>query len=104
MALCLMPGHHLPHVTIWEFDKVIHFGMYVMLAVLMFYGWQKQVSFPGLHSKTFLKILLITSAYGFAVEVMQELFTSDRQFDLVDALANSTGAIVGCFFSARFIK
>jgi hypothetical protein len=29
------------------------------------------------------------------VEVMQDLFTADRHFDLFDALANSTGAIAG---------
>ena len=104
MSLCLMPGRHLPHVTIWEFDKFIHFGMYVVLAVLMYYGWRKQDSFSGLHTQTFLKILLVSSAYGFAVEVMQQALTADRQFDLLDALANSAGAIAGSFLGARFIK
>jgi VanZ family protein len=98
-----MPGRELPSLTIWEFDKIAHFGVYVILSALMFYGWQKQVSFPFLHKQMFLKILLITSVYGFAVEVMQELFTADRHFDLLDALANAVGAIVGSFCCALLL-
>lgn len=104
LVLCLMPGRELPSLTIWEFDKIGHFGVYLILAVLMVYGWRKQMSFSFLHTKVLLKILLITSIYGFAVEVMQELFTTDRHFDILDALSNSTGAVVGSFFSAVFIK
>lgn len=70
----------------------------------MVYGWRKQKTFSFLQRKVLLKILLLTSVYGFAVEVMQELFTTDRHFDMLDALANSTGSIVGSFFSAIFIK
>ncbi len=104
LVLCLMPGRELPSLTIWEFDKIGHFGVYLILSMLMVYGWRKQKSFSFLHTKALLKILLITSVYGFAVEVMQELFTTDRHFDMLDALANSTGAVVGSFFSAIFIK
>lgn len=65
----------------------------------MFYGWHKQTSFSWLHQKSFLKIVLITSVYGFAVEVMQEALTTDRQFDIFDALANSSGAVAGSLIS-----
>lgn len=104
LVLCLVPGRELPSLTIWEFDKIGHFGVYLILSMLMVYGWRKQKAFPFLHTRTLLKILLITSIYGFAVEVMQELFTTDRHFDMLDALANSTGAVVGSFFTAFFIK
>lgn len=70
----------------------------------MVYGWRKQKTFSFLQRKVLLKILLLTSVYGFAVEVMQELFTTDRHFDMLDALANSTGSIVGSFLSVIFIK
>lgn len=99
-----MPGRELPSLTIWEFDKIGHFGVYLILSALMVYGWRKQKSFSFLHSKMLLKILLLTSVYGFAVEVLQELFTADRHFDILDALANSTGAVAGSFLTAIFIK
>src|SRR4051812_23373058 len=80
LVLCLMPGKDLPSVSIFEFDKIVHFTLYLLLALMMYYGWKKQNTFSSLHNKTMLKILLLTSTYGFAVEVMQELFTTDRHF------------------------
>ncbi len=70
----------------------------------MFYGWRKQVSVSALHQNTFLKILIITSVYGFAVEIMQELFTADRHFDIFDALANCSGAVAGSLISVKLLK
>jgi len=95
LVLCLMPGKDLPSVDIINFDKLAHFGIYLILALLMYYGWRKQDSFLSLHKNTMVKILILTSCYGFAVEIMQELFTTDRHFELLDALANSIGAVTG---------
>lgn len=104
LTLCLLPGRDLPSVTIWEFDKVIHFAFYVILAGLMFWGWRKQDTFSALHTNTFLKILVITFTYGFAVEILQEALTTDRHFDWLDALANSTGAVAGCLISVKLLR
>lgn len=99
-----MPGRDLPSVSLFEFDKLGHFGIYFILSMLMFYGWQKQTNFSNLHVNAFIKIVLITSVYGFAVEVMQGTLTTDRQFDLFDALANSSGAIAGSLISVKLFK
>ncbi len=104
LVLCLMPGRDLPSVSLFEYDKLGHFGIYFILSVAMFYGWQKQTRFSSLHVNMFLKIVLITAAYGFAVEVMQGTLTTDRQFDLFDALANSLGAIAGSLISVKLFK
>ena len=104
LTLCLLPGRDLPSVSIWEFDKVIHFAFYVILAGLMFWGWRKQDAFSALHTNTFLKILVITFTYGFAVEILQEVLTTDRHFDWLDALANSTGAVAGCLISVKLLR
>ena len=102
LVLCLMPGKDLPSITIWEFDKVVHFTLYILLSLMMYYGWKKQHSFTSLHRHTFIKILAITFAYGFAVEIMQEFFTNDRHFDIFDALANSIGAVAGSLLAIYF--
>lgn len=104
LTLCLLPGRDLPSVTFWEFDKVIHFAFYVILAGLMFWGWRKQDVFSALHTNTFLKILVIAFTYGFAVEILQEALTTDRHFDWLDALANSTGAVAGCLISVKLLR
>ena len=104
MVLCLMPGKDLPSVSIWEADKIGHLTVYTILSMLTFYGWKKQRNFPQLQKNTILKILLITSTYGFAVEVLQEVFTADRHFDILDALANCTGAVTGSLISVKLFK
>jgi VanZ family protein len=101
LFLCLLPGKDLPSVSIFEFDKIGHFSVYLLLSALMFWGWKKQSSFAWLHVKPVLKIVLIAGAYGFAVEVMQELFTADRHFDLLDATANAIGATAGSLISVK---
>ena len=103
-VLCLMPGKDLPSVSIFEFDKIVHFLFYLFLSFTLYYGWKKQSSFLLLHRNTLIKILVITSAYGFLVEVIQELFTTDRHFDIFDALANSTGAVVGSIIGKLRIR
>lgn len=104
LVLCLMPGKDLPSVSIFEADKIGHFTVYTVLAFLMWYGWRKQTAFAWLQTNAFVKILLITAVYGFAVEIMQETFTADRHFDLLDALANSTGAVAGSLISVKLLK
>ena len=103
LILCLMPGKDLPTVNILNFDKLAHFGVYVILSLSMYYGWKKQVSFLSLHSNTIIKILLITSTYGFIVEILQELLTTDRHFDIFDALANAAGGMAGSLMGT-FVK
>lgn len=95
LILCLMPGKDLPGIDIFQFDKIAHLGVYIILSLLMHYGWRKQSSFSWFHKQTVLKILVLTASYGFMVEVLQGALTVDRQFDLLDAIANATGAVIG---------
>lgn len=95
LYLCMMPAHHLPHVTIPNFDKIVHFTFYFVLAVLMGWGWLRQQQFSVLHKQPWIKIFLIACAYGLLIEVLQETFTTDRHFEWLDELADATGAVVG---------
>ena len=67
----------------------------MILGVLTYYGWSMQSAFDSLHQKTLLKIIIILALYGFTVEIMQETFTVDRHFELLDELANATGSAIG---------
>lgn len=99
LYLCLMPASQLPHITIPNFDKLVHFTFYFVLAVLMYWGWLKQQSFSWLHKNTWLKILLIASAYGLLIEVLQKTLTTDRHFEWLDEAADAAGAAVGLIAS-----
>lgn len=102
--MCMVPGKSLPKIEIPNLDKMVHFTFYFVLVVLMYWGWKKQISFQGLHQNTFIKIFVIACAYGFAIEIMQGLFTADRYFELLDEAANATGAAVGGLFAVKILK
>ncbi len=92
-----MSHRHVPRVTIPQFDKVVHFTLYFILAVLTWYGWTRQKNFPALRANTVIKVILVLALYGLTIEIMQGTLTPDRSFDLWDELANTTGAVLGSF-------
>ena len=76
----------------------------MVFAGLLFWGWQKQKAFVWLHKNMVLKILIVACTYGLLVEVMQEVFTTTRHFDMLDELTNATGAVVGSLISVKLLK
>ena len=99
-----MPGRHIPRITIPHFDKIVHTSIYMILGVLTYYGWSMQNAFDSLHQKTLIKIIILLSLYGFTVEIMQETFTADRHFELLDELANATGSVIGSVIGRKIIS
>ncbi|WP_130733518.1 VanZ family protein [Flavobacterium sp. J27] len=73
-------------------DKIVHFTFYFLL----FFLWKKGLKVKGLKSQ--IKIVLVLVMYGIILEVFQEIFTSDRQGDVFDALANTLGAVTSLIF------
>lgn len=78
--------------------------MYMVLVLLMNWGWRRQNTFLWLHNKPVVKIFVAACAYGFSIEVMQELFTTDRHFELLDEAANSFGAAIGSLLAVKMFK
>ncbi|HWB63048.1 MAG TPA: VanZ family protein [Chitinophagales bacterium] len=104
LYLCLVPSRHLPVIAIPNFDKLVHATFYFTLVVLMNFGWRKQSVFQSLKSNTLLKIFVIACVYGFSIELMQKAFTTDRHFELLDELANATGAAIGTLLAVNIFK
>jgi len=103
LVICMMPARHIPHVTIPNFDKVVHTSIYMVLGVLTYYGWSRQRGFESLHQNTMLKIIVLLSLYGFTIELMQETLTLDRHFEWLDELANATGSVIGALTGRKLI-
>ena len=101
---CLTPASTLPKIQIPYLDKFVHGGFYIILCILMFYGWKKQAAFLSLYKHILLKIFLCAVAFGLSVELLQEVFTTTRHFELFDVLANSAGAAIGIFSARFFVK
>jgi len=95
------PGFDIPNL-----DKLVHFCFYFGAAVLGTFfireRFQNSFSLP----KALMYSVLIAVSFGVLMEILQYNFTSDRQGDIFDALANTCGAIAGAavmkfFFSNK---
>lgn len=80
--------------TIFEIDKIIHFGMYFGLSILLSYGFYKS-SVIWNKLKLFLVSCFISSSLGIIVEILQKEITQTRSFDYFDIIANIIGALIG---------
>ncbi len=70
---------------------MVHFVFYFVF-VLLWSSYRKSVLFT---KRQALLILLIAIGFGILMEGLQSVFTTTRKADILDVLANSTGAILG---------
>lgn len=102
--LSLTPATGFPKINIPNIDKAVHFSFYLILSILMFYGWLNQNTFKYLHRDYFLRITWLVCTYGLLIEILQENFTLTRHFELPDLVANVLGALTGSLISVKLFK
>jgi hypothetical protein len=91
----MMPARHIPRIRIPNFDKVVHTSIYIVFALATYSGWTLQNQFESLRKNTLLKVIILLASYGLMIEIMQETLTTDRHFEWLDELANTTGTVIG---------
>ncbi len=104
-ALSLLPAtffHHTPPVVRFPHaDKAAHVVMYAALAMAFFHALE-----PQWRAKIRGAIIVIVSVslYGLVMEIAQSLLTTMRSMEMLDALANTVGALLAtlpAYFIAR---
>ena len=83
-------------VEIFSLDKVVHCIIYLILSVLLTWGFVKYLNKTMLNYSKLTYIFLFSSSLGIVMEVLQKLITSTRHFDIYDIIANIIGALIGC--------
>jgi VanZ family protein len=90
--LCFTPGDEFKkvHITIPHFDKMVHFGMFFILAFLIkgLY-WKDMIS-----QLTYKSYLVLAVVYGVLIEIIQYNWIYMRSGDWVDWLFDCAGIIV----------
>jgi len=86
--LTLMPGSMLGHVTMFQYDKFGHAGM--------FFGWTLFLGLSRLHrrdlSNAFLLATLVTGmGFGALIEILQWIMPFQRDPDIKGFVADSIG-------------
>lgn len=75
-------------------DKVLHFIIYGITSVLLY---TVLVGMPSFKRWALVLSVIIASAYGLSMEALQGAVAT-RDFSLLDAAANTLGAISGAIF------
>ena len=107
--LCLVSFNNLPSVGIKSADKYVHFTFHFVFTVLWFLYLKRKNSDKNSTLKTMLmKVFLASVIYGIFIEISQSLFTKTRHGDVLDLIANASGAIAAVlvlfFINASSIK
>lgn len=101
--LCLIQINDLPDfnkIDIPEKDKYVHFTFHLVFTLLWSgYFWKKQ---KEIVIKTVFRVFLVSVAYGILIEFLQGEFTTTRQADIFDVLANTTGASIALMMLIGF--
>lgn len=102
--LCLVSVGELPKLSIKVsgIDKLVHFTFHFVFVIL----WSLYLKNRNI-KPVLLKIFFISLCFGILIEVCQSLFTTTRQADVMDVLANATGAFTAItilFLYHKFLK
>ncbi|MGZ3862417.1 MAG: VanZ family protein [Bacteroidia bacterium] len=102
-GLCSMPGKAIPHISWLEllsFDKFVHASIFFTEQILL------MRALSSLNRNTFYGIfaLFFCVAYGGCLELMQYYIFSSRSGDILDFIANSTGAFTGFLLFSKINK
>ena len=90
LSLLPVPDLGLPRFKLLELDKLIHFIMYLMLALI----WGLKIEN---FSKRKIKISTYLILFGLGLEILQHVLPFGRYFDLGDFAANCLGVLFGIF-------
>ncbi len=93
--LCSIPGDTLPSssfIKIPHFDKLVHFGMFFILAIFIISELNYQTKWNQF--KVALVTLTIVVVYGGVIEILQQNYFTNRSGDYIDFIADSLGAVV----------
>lgn len=80
-------------VPVKNSDKVFHFVAHFLLAIFWFFSFNVKLGIKK--SKSFLFAFLFSLIFGIIVETLQHYFTTTREADIKDVIANIMGALLG---------
>lgn len=102
LFLICIPGKDVPEVGwlsgIPNFDKIVHVGIFGMLGALFSLPFKKSSLTNKQRIQYITGILIAVSIWGLTTEFIQKFFIPGRNFDLLDWVADTFGALLTFFF------
>lgn len=106
--LCLANFKSLPKIGIGGADKYVHVILYFVFTTL----WSCHLKTRNsIGMVSLIKVVVISIIYGSLIEMAQGVFTTTREPDILDVLANTLGSLIAVVvilvalqFSSKKIK
>lgn len=99
LIMLLLPSSQIPSYKILKIphlDKIIHFGMFLGLSILLVFGFMKQNKNSFLFKDAYTITLVICVFYSAGTEFLQSISVSlQRMGSALDFAANMAGTITG---------
>ncbi len=84
-----------PSINIPHFDKFVHFTFYFVMVILGIWAVREYLKAPRKLAVVVVWVVVFAVLYGIIIEVLQHTLTASREGDILDALANAAGALMG---------
>lgn len=97
LFLCLDTSTDIPTIPVRNIDKLAHFCFHFGFTSLWFFYFTGNNTIKK--NKKAAIIFFVSVIYGICIEIAQQEFTTTRNADFFDVLANATGAVFGILFS-----
>ncbi len=93
-----IPGSSIPESPLFlipHFDKIIHAAIYLLLGLLLTYGFAKQRDKKFFNRNKYTLAIVFCVLYGILTELIQHFYISGRSGELADVIANISGSLAG---------
>lgn len=100
--LCLISFGDFPTVSVKSADKYVHVTFYFVL--IMLWGFYSKLKQNEIKIGKIVILVLVSLFYGILIEFLQETLTTTRQADVMDVLANFSGALLALITFALIKK
>lgn len=88
-----LPGHHLPKTELLLYDKFVHFGIYMVLSICLWWSFRH---YRSKRVQTFAPLLAILVCVGWGgIDEWHQMLIPTRHADVYDWLADSMGGVMG---------
>ena len=91
LFFCLIKSSDLPTITVPYLDKAVHAVFHFVFTVLWFLFFKKKLDTSNIYRPLVFSFVL-SFFFGVSIELMQKFFTTTRSADVLDELANLSGA------------
>lgn len=107
--LCLISFNTLPDFGVKSADKYVHFTFHFGFTILwVLYLITKKSDTKQILKSVLIKVFIASLLYGIVIEIAQSLFTTTREGDVFDVLANTSGSITAVLlvliYTSTFFK